>query len=78
VRAWTVVVGHGSVDCLCAWWCCLALLFHHHHVWAWLKLCGHRHTAVPSDINEQNVMREGGCGCFEVVVDVEGFAATTS
>ena len=34
-----------------------------------LKLCGHRHTTVPGDINEQNVMCGGGCGCFEVVVD---------
>jgi hypothetical protein len=44
----------------------------------WLKLCGHRHTTVPGDINEQNDTREGGCGFFEAVVDVEGVAATVS
>jgi len=32
--------------------------------WMQLKLCGHRHTTVLGDINEQNVMREGGCGCL--------------
>jgi len=53
-------------------------LFHHHHVCIWLKLCGHRHTTVSDDINEQNVVRGWGCGCFEVVVNVEGFATTTS
>jgi len=24
----------------------------------WLKLCGHRRTTVPGDINEQNVMAD--------------------
>jgi len=51
-------------------------IVHHHHVWVWLKLCGHRRQCVRGDINEQNVVGSGGC--FGVVVDVEGPAATTS
>jgi len=41
----------------------------------WLKLYGCRHQAVPGDINAQHTV---GCGCFEVVVDVEGSSTTTS
>jgi len=37
-----------------------------------LKLRGHRRQGVPDDINAH------GCGCFEVVVDSEGSAVTTS
>ncbi len=54
------------------------LRYSFHHGFILLKLCGHRHTTVPGDINKKNTMRERGCGCSEVVVDVEGSVTTTS
>ena len=38
----------------------------------WLKLCGHRRTTVPGDINEQNDTREGGCGFFKLLLTLKG------
>jgi len=37
-----------------------------------LKLHGHRHTTVPDDINEKNVMRGGGVAVLKLLLTLKG------
>ena len=39
----------------------------------WLKLCGHRHTAVPGDINEQDVVRERAAVVLKLLLTTVAF-----